>query len=59
MMLHIDAKLNEELHLELARMKRNDEVMRKFSKALWSVLKQYKNKLEVEIDHALSVFNLS
>ena len=46
--LHADTKLNEELQVELARMKRNEEVMMKFSKALWSVLKQYKNMLEVK-----------
>ncbi|ONK72631.1 uncharacterized protein A4U43_C04F21410 [Asparagus officinalis] len=53
--LHIDEKLKKEFQVELARMKRNDEVMRKFSKALWSVLKQYKNKLEESEDKVRSL----
>lgn len=54
--LHIDEKLNKEFQVELARMKRNDEVMMKFSKALWSVLKQYKNKLEVKFLTGLHIY---
>ncbi|PIA55459.1 hypothetical protein AQUCO_00700032v1 [Aquilegia coerulea] len=36
----------EEYRIELNRLKRNEQVMLKFSKALWNVLKQYKRKLE-------------
>lgn len=40
---------NDELLIELQRRARSDEIMRNFSKALWTVLKQYKQKLIVLI----------
>ncbi|KAF6149960.1 hypothetical protein GIB67_008681, partial [Kingdonia uniflora] len=36
----------EEYSVELERMKRNEQIMQKFSKAMWNVLKQYKLKSE-------------
>ncbi|KAK9136484.1 hypothetical protein Syun_015814 [Stephania yunnanensis] len=36
----------KECHDELAAFRRNEKVMQKFSRALWNVLKQYKEKLE-------------
>lgn len=35
------------LYIELQKMTRQEEIMRNFSKALWNVLKQYKEKLMV------------
>ncbi|XP_042392557.1 kinesin-like protein KIN-6 [Zingiber officinale] len=47
---------NDELLIELQRRARSDEIMRNFSKALWTVLKQYKQKL---IESEKNVHNLS
>ncbi|XP_038982265.1 kinesin-like protein KIN-6 isoform X2 [Phoenix dactylifera] len=44
--VHVGVQCNEEVHVELQKIKRNEEVMRNFAKALWNVLKQYKQKLE-------------
>ncbi|KAF5200236.1 Kinesin [Thalictrum thalictroides] len=45
--LEINERLQlEEYRVEINRLKRNEQVMLKFSKALWNVLKQYKSKLE-------------
>ncbi|XP_019709158.1 kinesin-like protein KIN-6 isoform X2 [Elaeis guineensis] len=43
---HVGVQCNEEVSVELQKIKRNEEVMRNFAKALWNVLKQYKQKLE-------------
>ncbi|KAG1361953.1 kinesin-like protein KIN-6 [Cocos nucifera] len=43
---HVGVQCNEEVYVELQKTKRNEEVIRNFAKALWNVLKQYKQKLE-------------
>ncbi|XP_074573350.1 kinesin-like protein KIN-6 [Curcuma longa] len=46
---------NDELLIELQRLARSEEIMQNFSKALWTVLKQYKQKL---IESEKNVHNL-
>ncbi|XP_077246199.1 ATP binding microtubule motor family protein isoform X2 [Tasmannia lanceolata] len=46
--------LDETKEVEVQRIRRSDRIMGNFSKALWNVLKQYKQKLEVsenEVQH--------
>lgn len=45
--VQMSTRLNEVLYDDLQRMTRNEEILQKFAKALWNVLKQYKHKLEV------------
>ncbi|URD95777.1 Kinesin motor domain [Musa troglodytarum] len=43
------------LYIELQKMTRQEEIMRNFSKALWNVLKQYKEKLMESEKNVLSL----
>lgn len=43
----METPMKDALYIELQKMTRQEEIMRNFSKALWNVLKQYKEKLMV------------
>ncbi|WOK98824.1 kinesin-like protein KIN-6 [Canna indica] len=45
MPMTVDTALNDAHHMELLSLARKEEIMRNFSKALWTTLKQYKQKL--------------
>ncbi|THU74729.1 hypothetical protein C4D60_Mb04t36450 [Musa balbisiana] len=51
----METPMKDALYIELQKMTRQEEIMRNFSKALWNVLKQYKEKLMESEKNVLSL----